>query len=199
MKNFFRSFTKGFFVLLPFLIAYLMLGQLFDMMMALAQPVLDVLPASPFPGEWTQKFTAAGILVVIIALVGLSTHTAIARRFGNWFETTFLRRFPPYNVLRSLATWISGKDTPDQLQPALLSVTPDSRMLVAIIEELPSGELTVFVPLAPAPGLGVLQIVKPEKVQKLESSMTDALGWVMNWGAGTEALFKARKSSRDST
>ena len=51
MKSFFRSFAEGFFVLLPILIAYLMLGQLFDMMMALTQPVLDVLPARLFPGN----------------------------------------------------------------------------------------------------------------------------------------------------
>ena len=46
----------------------------------------------------------------------------------------------------------------------LLSVAPGTRMLVAIAEELPHDQLTVFVPLAPKPALGVLQIVSAAKV-----------------------------------
>lgn len=195
MKSFFRSFVEGFFVLLPILIAYLMLGQLFDMMMALTQPILDVLPARLFPGEWTYKFTAAGILIVTIALVGLASHTATARRFGSWFESTFLVRFPPYNILRSLATRISGKEATAQLQPAILSVSPDIRMLVAIVEELPDDKMTVFVPLAPTPGVGFLQIVSRSKIEELDSPMADTLGWFLNWGGGTEKLLPKKKQS----
>jgi uncharacterized membrane protein len=190
-----RLFIEGFFLLLPILISYLMLGQLFDMLMALTQPIVDVMPRSPFPDEWTYKLTAAAVLIVVSVLAGVAANTRAAQRFGKWFERSFLNRFPPYSVLKSLSRWISGKDAPEQLQPALLSITPDSRMLVAIVEELPSGELTVFVPLAPTPGVGFLQIVKPDKVEKLDSPMTDALGWFLNWGAGTEALFKPRSAS----
>ena len=195
MKGFFRSFVEGFFVLLPILIAYLLLGQLFDMTMALTQPILDVLPARLFPGEWSYKFAAAGILVVVIALVGLASHSALARRFGAWFESTILVRFPPYNILRSLSARISGKgkDAPEQLQPAVLSVSSDIRMLVAIVEELPDGHLTVFVPLAPTPGVGFLQVVSGSKVEKLDASMTDALGWILNWGEGTEKLLHSQR------
>ena len=195
MKRFFKLFVEGFFVLLPVLIAYLMLGQLFDMTMALTQPVLDVLPARLFPGEWSYKFTAAGILIVIIVLVGLASHTEIARRFGTWFESAILVRFPPYNILRSLATWMSGRDAPAQLQPAILSVAPDIRMLAAIVEELPDDQITVFVPLAPTPGVGFLQIVSRSRVEKLDAPMTDALGWFMNWGGDTQKLFRQRNQS----
>jgi uncharacterized membrane protein len=193
-KSVLRLFIEGFFILLPFLITYLMLGQLFDMLMAFTQPIVDVMPRSPFPDEWTYKFAAAVLLILICVLVGLSANTRAAQRLGQWFESSILDHFPPYTVLKSLSNWIAGKDS-EQLQPALLSVTPDLRMLVAIVEKLPSGELTVFVPLAPTPGVGFLQIVNPEKVQKLDSSMTDALGWFMNWGAGTEALFKNKNAS----
>ena len=39
-----KKLVEGFFILLPVLIAYLMLGQLFDGLLALTQPVVDVLP-----------------------------------------------------------------------------------------------------------------------------------------------------------
>ena len=71
---------------------------------------------------------------------------------------------------------------------------PDTRMLVAIVEALPNDQVTVFVPLAPTPGIGFLQILHRNKVTKVDSSMADALGWLLNWGTGTEALFKAGSS-----
>ena len=188
------KFLNGFFIMLPFLLTYLMVGQLFDMLMALTTPIADLLPNNLFSDVWSLRLTAAVSLILTFVIVGMVANTGPAHRLGSWFERTFLSPFPPYAVLKSLSKRIAGKDVPGQLQPALLAVTPETRMLVAIIEELPDGDLTVFVPLAPTPGVGMLQIVRRANVQKLDCSMTDALGWALNWGVGTEALFKGRKS-----
>lgn len=189
------KFVDGFFILLPVLLAYLMLGQLFDGLMALTQPIIDVLPPSLFSDLWTHRLVSAVVLVILFVVVGLMANTAFAGRIGTWFERAVLNRFPPYQVLKNLARWISGKNVPGQLHPALLHVTPEIRIMVAIVEELPDGDLTVFVPLAPTPGVGMLQIVSGTKVQKLECRMTDALGWNLNWGMGTEALFQTSKET----
>ncbi|TDI37628.1 MAG: DUF502 domain-containing protein [Acidobacteria bacterium] len=186
-------FLEGFFILLPVLIAYLMLGQLFDMLMALTQPILDVMPQGPFGDVLAHKLTAAGILIGLFLVVGVAVRTRSARRFGNWIENAFLDRFPPYAVLKSLSRWIAGDAANEQLQPALLDVLPGTRMLVAIVEELPDDLVTVFVPIAPTPGVGFLQIVHSNKVKKLDAPMTDALGWLLNWGTGTEALLRSGK------
>ncbi len=190
------KFVDGFFILLPVLLAYLMLGQLFDGLMALTQPIVDVLPTSLFSDLWMHRFVAALVLIMLFIAVGLMANTPFAHRIGSWFERAVLNRFPPYRMLKNLARWISGKNVPGQLHPALLHVTPEIRILVAIVEELPGGDLTVFVPLAPTPGVGMLQIVNGTKVQKLECRMTDALGWNLNWGMGTEALFQKSKGSQ---
>jgi uncharacterized membrane protein len=188
---------RGFFILLPFLIGYLIVGQLVDMLLALTQPLIDVLPGILIKTEGARRLAAFGVLLLICVLVGQLAHTSLAQRFGNWFESTFLDKFPPYSVLKSLSAQLSGREE-DQLQPALMTVAPDTRMLVAIVEDLPDGNVTVFMPLAPTPGLGLLQIVSPAKLQRLECSMSDALGWPLNWGAGTEALFKSRSEGAKS-
>ena len=141
---------------MPFLIAYLMVGQLVDGLLAPGQPVLDVMP---------------GIL----------------------FKTDGARRLAPYAVLKSLSARLSGAED-EKLQPALMTVSPDVRILVAIVEELEDGNLTVFVPIAPTPGIGFLQIVSPARIERLECPMSDALGWALNWGAETGVLFKGRSS-----
>ena len=183
------TIVEGFFILLPFLLAYLMIGQLFDMLMALTQPVFDLLPGVLIKDEPGQRAVSALLLVLIFLLVGQFAHTRMAQRFGEWFETKLLNKFPPYVVIKSLSGRLAGKEEDTQLQPAMMTVAPDTRMIVAIVEELPGGYASVLVPLAPTPGLGFLQIVKADKLEKLECSMADALGWILNWGADTKSLF----------
>jgi uncharacterized membrane protein len=190
------KFIEGFIILVPALIAYLMLGQLFEALLSLTLPILDILPASLFGSEVDHRIVASLCLLAIFLLVGIAATTAPARRFGSWIETTLLDRFPPYTVFRSVANRLGGRDAPSQLQPALLTVAPDIRMLVAIVEELPDSQMTVFVPIAPTPGMGFLQIVSASKVDPLEASMSNALGWVLNWGIGTEALLGGDSSSQ---
>jgi uncharacterized membrane protein len=187
-KWFAAKFVEGFFIMVPVLIAYLMLGQLFGALLALTLPVLDILPSSFFGSEFDHRVVASLALLLIFLIVGIAATTAPARRLGDWIEKSLLDRFPPYTVIRTLANRLGGRDAPSQLQPALLTVSPDARMLVAIVEELPDSQMTVFVPVAPTPGVGFLQIVSASKVEPIDTSMSNALGWVLNWGIGTEAL-----------
>jgi len=189
----FSRIVDGFLVLLPFLLTYLMMGQLFDAMLALATPIADLLPKEAATSEWALRLEAAGLLVIGCFLVGLAMRTDAAKRFGKWIEETFLNRIPPYVILRNLARRLSGRDVPNQLQPALIRTDPGTELLGFIVEEHAEGKFTVLVPLAPMPGVGTLQIVSREKVQRLEVPMKDALGAILNWGAGTEALLKATK------
>ena len=186
---------RGFFILLPFLIAYLMIGQLVDMLLALTQPLIDVMPGIIFTTEGWRRLVAFGILIVICVFVALVADTAPAKRFGNWFESAIMSRFAPYAVLKSLSARLSGTEE-ESLQPALLKTEAGARMLVAIVEKLPDGDLTVFVPMSPTPGIGVLQIVHPDKLELLQCSMSDALGWTLNWGSGTQDILKGIKDDR---
>ena len=186
-------FVIGFLLLLPLLLSYLLIGALFDMLMALTAPIADVLPESAFPDVWTHHFTAAGVLVVICLLIGLFDESKTGKRIGGWIERKILIPFAPYALLRSLSRRLSGRDVPGQLQPALLSMSPDVRTLAFIVEEHADGEFTLFVPLAAAPGVGNIQIVSATKVEKIDASMMDTLGCLFNWGSGTEALLKRQR------
>ncbi len=86
MKNILRQFVDGFFILLPVLLVYLMVGQLFDLLMTLTTPIIDVMPRRLFSEEWVHRLTAAGLLIVIFVLVGLAAKTKPSRRVGNWIR-----------------------------------------------------------------------------------------------------------------
>ncbi len=188
-------FVEGFMVMLPFLISYILLGGLFDALMALTQPLIDILPAGIFPDAWTHRFAAAVALVAIFFLAGLAARTAMGRRLGNWIEDRVLTRFAPYNVLRSFSRRITGRDIPDELQPALLESNPGVRALAFIVENPAEGDLTVFVPLAPTPGIGTLQLVSRDRVEILDAPFMEAAGCLFNWGAGMGKLLQGSRSA----
>ena len=75
---------RGFFILLPFLIAYLMVGQLVDMLLALTQPLIDVMPGIVFKTEGSRRLVAFGVLIVVCVLVAQVAHTRLARSFGRF-------------------------------------------------------------------------------------------------------------------
>lgn len=184
---------EGFLLTLPVLLVYLMLGGVVDGMLALTAPIADFLPMDWFEDAEHQRLIAAVLLVVLFLVVGLAAQTAPMQSLGVWIENRTLNRFPPYAILKSLSQGIGGKDQ-EHLRPALLSVAPDSRMLVAVVEELPNDQVCVFVPMAPTPAVGFLQIVPSSKVERLDVPMSDALGSILNWGAGTGAVLKATPS-----
>ena len=113
---------RGFFILLPFLIAYLMVGQLVDMLLALTQPLIDVMPGVIFETEGWRRVVAFGQLIAMV-LVAQFADTRLARAFGSWFERAIMGKFAPYAVLKSLSARLSGEDD-DKLQPALMTVGP---------------------------------------------------------------------------
>ena len=186
------NLVEGFFILLPFLIAYLLLGQLFDALLALTQPVVDLLPKWIFPEQWVHQLCAAAILLLIFVLVAIAAKSAPARRLGRWIEDRVLNPFPPYAIMKKLTRWFTGSDVPKDFRPGLLTVASGRRQVVAIVEELPGDKLTVFVPRPPTPAVGELMIVDRALVEPLDVPLGDALAWVLNWGAGTEKLFPAQ-------
>jgi len=195
-RSFGGVFVEGFLVLLPFLISYLLLGGFLDMMVSLTQPIVDVPPASLFSDEVTERAVAAAALVVIILIAGVAARSTLGHSIGRWIETRILMRFPPYEILRSFSRRMLGSDHPDQLQPAFLKTVDGNRVVCFIVEEVPQHDSAViFVPLAPTPGIGTVQIASHKRLEPMEATFGDAVGCLFNWGAGTGQLIDAHLAS----
>lgn len=178
----------GFLILLPVLLTYLLLGQMFDGLLVLTTPVADVIPETLFTDIWIHRFVAAAVLVVCCLLAGLAMGTMIGKSLGDWVENRVLLGFPPYRVIRNLSRSLSEREGPSRLRPALILEADDKRTPAFIVEEHASGDFTLFVPLAPTATVGTLYVVGPSRVQLLDASMKEVIGAVMNWGSGIEAV-----------
>jgi len=194
-----RHVATGFFALLPALLLYLLIGQLFDMTMALTAPITDLLPDSAFSDAVQKRFTAAVLLVVGLGLVGLVARTELGRSIGERVERRYLKRLPLYEMLRNLTGSLSGNEEVAGYRPALVTIGPGVRALAFIVEEHTSGDYIIFVPLAPTPGVGHIQVVSAATVDLLDVPTMQALNCVLSWGEGTAALLTPRHSQQSDT
>jgi uncharacterized membrane protein len=194
LKTLGRKFVAGFLILLPFLLAYLLIGGFVDLIVLLTTPLEDVLPDLGLVSPTARRVAILGLLVFVFILVGILKDTKPAQRLGAWIEREFFLKFPPYRLVRDITRRLAGEEIP-HMHPALLELAPGIRTLGFIVEELDGDLVTVFQPLTSMPTMGTLQIVSESKVERLDATFTDAIGWYFNWGADTRAVLSGKGKS----
>jgi uncharacterized membrane protein len=184
--------VSGFLILLPFLLAYLLIGGFYDLAVLLTAPLQDVIPRLGVLSPGQRQLAILGTLFLLFVLIGVLKDTGPAQRLGAWIEREFFSKFPPYRVVRDITRQLAGEELKN-MQPALLELAPGARTIVFIVEELEGNRMTVFQPFTSVPTMGTLQIVEKDKVHPLDSAFMDAVGWYFNWGADTHAALGSRK------
>ncbi len=134
--------------------------------------------------------------MLIIVLTGLAALTRLGRRFGSWLEERVLSRIPLYSMLRNLSSRLSGNEQIASFHPALVTTWPHMKAIAFVVEEHASGDYTIFMPIAPTPSLGNVQIIGREHVEILDVSAAAALSAVVSWGEGAEAAIVAAAAGR---
>ena len=195
MKSALKALGIGFFAVLPVLIVYLLIGQLFDLLLALAAPLNDLLPATGIVLHLSMPLRAAIWLVALLLLVGIAAQTGTGRKVGDWVERSLLNRLPLYPMLRSLAQGLSGDEDLDKFRPALVATWPNLRTFAFVVEEHANGDCNIFIPIAPTPNVGYVSVVGRGHLQMLDVPARKALGAVLSWGDGAAAVLDADRAS----
>ncbi len=188
-----RKFISGFLSLLPFLLAYLLIGGFYDLVVLLTTPLQEVIPRFGMLSPTGRQLAILGFLFLIFVLIGMLNDSRPARRLGGWIEREYLNRFPPYRIVRDITRQLGGEEL-RSMKPALLDLGPGVRTVAFIVEELEGDRLTVYQPLTSLPTMGTLKIVDSDKVHPLDTAFMDAAGWYFNWGADTQAVLEPRKA-----
>ncbi len=82
--------------------------------------------------------------------------------------------------------------------PVLIKIG-ESRQIGFLVEENPSGQVTIFVPAVPAISFGAVHIVKAECVEKLDASMRTAVDCITQLGMGSSELSSVPQPDLNST
>jgi uncharacterized membrane protein len=185
------NITYGLIILIPIAIIVLLLAKIVEVLEQIAQPL----------GLQSLLGTAIAIALGILLLLALSFVVGAlvrSRRAGLSFErieSALLSKVPGYEVFGNVLKGFAA----DQLSfpPALVNLAgPDAAVFALIMDENEDGTLTVFVPASPALTVGVVHVVKPSLVTRLEASVADVTGCVSQWGIGSRKVLAEPTAAR---
>jgi len=177
----------GLLVILPIALTIIVIGKAVAAVVALLRPIAHLLPTTP----WVAQLLALALVVGTCFVVGLAVGTGMGRVVNDFFQRRVLERLPAYGLLRSLSQSFTGAHGEDSRFAPALAVIEDALVPAFIVEELPDGQLSVFVPAVPTPTVGALYILPPARVHRLNVPLTTVLKSVTHWGVGASELVSA--------
>jgi len=183
-----RSVVSGLLVIVPVYLAALLVGRVLQSLAGLVQPLAGLLP------DWLPAENLLALLLglLICFLIGASLRTPTGRAARERMETSVFEKIPGYSLFRGLTRQIAGVSY-ENVWKSALSEIEDALVPSFIIEDLPDGSYTVFVPSVPTPLAGAVYILPRERVHPLDIPFADAIKTVVRWGAGSGKLVAAMK------
>ena len=187
-----QRLVAGLLVIAPVYLSILLLLKGMGSLVRLVAPIAALLP-DWLPGE---QLVALLLVLALCLFVGLLLVTPPGRSARAWVERTLFERLPGYRLIRSLAQQVAGQAEETAWTPALVEIE-DALVPGFIIEELPDGRYTVFVPSVPTPFAGAVYVVARARVHPTGVSFAEAIKVVTRWGHGAGGLVQAMERTRD--
>ena len=183
----------GFLGVLPILLVVFVLAEAIDLLGAVTDPVVELLPVEALGGVEIAAILALGMILFACFVAGALLRTG----FGSWAqdltERAVLNRMPGYTILKSISRRVGGVEEGTSFSAALADIHGTEAWVWAIIvEEHESGHFTLLLPNAPTPTVGTLYYVARERVRRLDVPVGAVLNCIMQWGIGSKELLAGK-------
>lgn len=195
-KETFRELLKttiigGASFLLPVAIIIFILSYAFRLVRKIAEPIAHSLHLDHLIGAGigTVTILSAAALVLISYAAGVIARTAAGRRVARWSESSFLGRFPHYQVIKSMAEGLAHIENASGLKPALINIE-GGWQIGYLLEHLDTDWVVVFLPQAPSPMSGNVMYMPAERVRPLDITLVQAMSIVKAIGVGSNAALR---------
>ena len=124
-------------------------------------------------------------------LTGLIVKTRIGRALRHGFERRLAKWVPMYKPIRSLTRRFAGVDE-DQFAPVEVDLHGSAaRAIGFLVETLPDGRHTVFVPGSPVATIGHVYLVAPDAIVRLDATTASAMTAITQWGVESSAMYRS--------
>ncbi len=177
----------GMVVLVPVAVGVYIISAVVEKVLHVLAPIAKLLHIESLEGKALVEFAAIMVVIVACFLLGLLVRTAAAQTLGSWVEEKILNLLPGYQLMKKVSLQFAGGADGAHWKPALIRF-PDSRQIGFLVEEHSSGDVTVFIPAAPAVSVGAVHLVKADMVEKLDVSMRKVVDCITQLGIGSSTL-----------
>jgi uncharacterized membrane protein len=182
------TLVGGIFIVVPVYLAVVLLLKGMQSAGRLVKPFAVMLP------DWlpAERFFSLLLVLLVCFVVGAAVRTRAGRAMRERLEMVFFERLPGYGLLRSLTQRLAGDNEESAWQPALAEIE-EALVPAFIIEELPDGRYTVFVPSIPTPFAGAVYVLARARVHPVDVPFTQAVRTISRWGSGSKELVAAMR------
>lgn len=186
----------GLIFLLPLAVVGGLLGYIYNVVMAIYQPLAKYLPVSTAAGTAVLFLVAVGILVMLCFACGLAARRAIARKFSEKIEKHLVMVFPKYAIYKDI---VAGNIGGDALAPSLVPVTvrlDDCLRIGYEAGRTSRGLAIVYLPGSPDPWMGSVVLAEPDRVEPLDVDFNETAAICERLGRGSVELLASIQASR---
>ena len=188
LKN---ALVRGLVVLIPVVLVYLTIRELFEAMVALATPIADLIPVDWVKADDPVKLIALVLIVLVALILGLIWSAGPTRRAAEWLETRSLNHLPMYKIMKSLVGAFLNLEEEEAFQPACWRHDDGSLEPVFVIGEHGKDMLVVMQPWTPTPFAGSVRVVPRCQVDLVPVTLDEYSLALTHFGLGlSEALQK---------
>jgi len=193
LKKFFKtSLLGGIAVILPFTILFLIFRWIFHVIIAIIQPLTDVVVARSHFKEIAADLIVVGIILTACFLVGAVVKTKIGKFLHEHIDNRLSKLIPGYSTIKlTVAQFFDRKSAPFSSVALVRAFDDESLMTAFITDTHPDGSYTVFVPCGPNPTTGYILHMKKKYVHPVPVSVESALRSVISCGAGSQPMLLA--------
>jgi uncharacterized membrane protein len=177
----------GLVVLVPVAVSVYIISAVIRQVLSVLAPIAKELHVESVGGIAVVELAAVVLVIAACFLFGLMVRTTAGQSLGSWLEEKLLNLLPGYKLMKKVSLQFAGGSEAAHWTPVLIKVG-ESRQIGFLVEEHSSGEVTVFIPLAPAVSLGTVHMVKAEMVEKLDVSMRKVVDCITQLGIGSSKL-----------
>jgi uncharacterized membrane protein len=179
--------VRGILFLLPFTVLAVLFREGYRALLSVTRPLAAALPIHAVFGVLPEHLLAIVVITSVFLIAGLFVATRSGRALSDRLERAVLYRVPGYLLVRGAVGGVPGLQLHSDFAPVLVR-TDEGWSLALLVERLPQGFCTVFIPDSPSPTQGNVVLVEADCVRPLEASVLSLVSCLTRSGIGAGAL-----------
>lgn len=189
MIKFIKSaLVNGLAMLLPVVLVFLAIKEIFALLVNIAAPIADIFPQGTFDHVKETEIIAVLLIAGLAFFLGVLSKVKAGRVLGHGIEKYTLNKIPMYRMLKSLVGAFLNLESEESFKPALLETDGGDLEPAYVIEDRGRPRVVVMIPWAPTSFAGSVKLVKRERVHRLDVTLDEFSLSLTHLGTGMSEL-----------
>jgi len=189
MIKFLKSaLVNGLAILLPVVLVFLAIKEIFELLVNVATPIADLFPPGTFDHVKETEILAILLIVGLAVLLGTLSKIKAGQAIGRSIEKNTLFKIPMYRMLKSLVGAFLNLESETSFKPALIENDTGDMEPAYVIEDRGRPRVVVLIPWAPTAFAGSVKLVNRESIHYLDVTLDEFSLSLTHLGTGMSEL-----------